>query len=426
MNVTFCAYDLPDYVGGPNTWLRRILPELRQRGVEPRVLFLVHKKARSQDEYPTLTALRRAGFDVRAIPRPYYTEPQVRWLLEQLAEDPPDVFVPNLALAGFYAARWVREAGIPTVGLLRADNPFHLAVLDAFVDGDPAYRLSALVCVSRYLEHLARRRSPTDVVIARMPSAVPIPEETAQAPAHQLRLMYSGRLVEVQKRISEVTHALCRVVREVPGTVADIYGEGKDRPAVERILRTHGAGAPVQLAGRVDSSAIQEHMLQHHVLVLLSDYEGLSVAVMEAMACGLVPVCLQMGKKFDELVEDHVTGLVVQDRGDHFVAAIRRLREEPELWERLSQAARARVEQEFSIQVIADRWVELLQQLQSAAPPRQQIAIPRQLDLPPVHRDLANEDYRQPPAHLIPVALAQRLVRSLKYRLSRYAGLVRR
>lgn len=408
MNVTFCAADRPNYTGGPNAWLRRLLPELRQQGVESRVLFFLHHKSGRDDEYPTLSALRREGFDCQAVLFPRYTEQRVRWLLKKLADDPPDIFVPNLMLAGFYAARWVREAGIPTIGLLRADNPFHLALLDEFVAGDPAYHLSALVCVSRYLENLARSRNPHNVVITRMPSAVPVPEKSAQPPGYQLRLMYAGRLVEVQKRVSEVARALCRVVGEVPGTAANMYGEGHARPAVERILQSCGQELPVHLAGRVDSSAIQQHMLNHHVIVLLSDFEGLSVAVMEAMACGLVPVCLQMHTQFDELIEDDVNGLVVHDRDDSFVAAIRRLREEPGLWERLSCAARARVEQEFSIHVIANRWLELLHTLRASVDQQRPIAIPRKLDLPPVHPNVAREDHRQPPLHRAPLALAKR------------------
>jgi hypothetical protein len=138
-------------------------------------------------------------------------------------------------------------------------------------------------------------------------------------------------------------------------------------------------------------------MQRSHVVVLLSDYEGLPVAFMEAMACGLVPITLRMQSAIDELVEDEVTGLVVDDRGDSFVAAVRRVREEPGLWARLSRAARARVEQEFSIQIVTQRWIELFHDLVRDAGPRKTIAIPRHITLPPVHPDLAREDTRKPP-----------------------------
>jgi len=425
--VTFCAYDQERMVGGPNAWLRRIAPSLHQQGVRVRVLLLSRCPP---DQGATLRALQRDGIACAAIRIPRYTEDRVRWLLQRLREDPPDVFVPNLVVAAFYAARWVREAGIPTVGLIRGNNPFHIGMLDEFVSGSPAYRLSAMVCVSRFLEHMVGQRNPQNVIVRRMASAVPVPDTTTQPPADTLHLIYVGRLVEEQKRITALTEAVCRAVREVPGTAATLYGDGKARPSVERILATQGQNIAVQLAGFVDSTQMQTHMQRSHVVVLLSDYEGLPVAFMEAMACGLVPITLRMQSAIDELVEDEVTGLVVEDRGDSFVAAVRRVREEPGLWARLSRAARARVEQEFSIQVVTQRWIELFHDLMRDAGPRKTIAIPRHIMLPPVHPDLAREDTRKPPLHQRLRQTAAQIYRKnlgrVKYRVLRATHMLRR
>ncbi|PLS67455.1 MAG: hypothetical protein CV045_13505 [Cyanobacteria bacterium M5B4] len=131
MNITICAYDRPNYVSGPNAWLRRIAPALRQRGVTVRVLFFLtgtHDPA----QCPTLTALQQDGFACVATPFPRYTEQRVRWLLQQVQFNPPDVFVSNLMLPGFYAARWIQSAGIPTVGILHSNDAFHHGVVDGF------------------------------------------------------------------------------------------------------------------------------------------------------------------------------------------------------------------------------------------------------------------------------------------------------
>lgn len=419
MKVVICAYDRPNYVGGPHAWLRRIAPALRERGVQVRVLFFM-TGTRNPDECPILTELQHAGFDCAAIPLPTYTEQRVRWILQQVQSDPPDVFVPNLMAAGFYAARWVREAGIPTIGTLRSADPFHAAVLDEFVFGDPRYQLSALVCVSRYLEHSVLVRNPRGILIRRMPSAVPIPEYATPPPTDTLRLIYVGRLVEEQKRISDVTRALCRVVQEVPNTTAAIYGSGPARADVAALLHTHAQGLPVKLMGCIDNAQVQNALLQHHVFVLLSDYEGLSVALMEAMACGLVPVCKQMQSSFDELITDGITGIVVQDRGDSFVAAIQRLRNEPQLWGQISTAARERVQREFAIDIIADQWLELFTELSAQASIRRKVVIPRHIEpaLPTLHPALAREDHRTPPllkrSYLVVKRIVYRMARAMK------------
>jgi hypothetical protein len=92
-----------------------------------------------------------------------------------------------------------------------------------------------------------------------------------------------------------------------------------------------------------------------------------------------------------------VTGLLVDDRGDEVVAAVRRLREEPGLWERLSAAARARIATEYSLERSASQWAAFFQELRDSAPPRRPIERPSHFELPPVHPNLAHVDERTRP-----------------------------
>jgi glycosyltransferase involved in cell wall biosynthesis len=248
---------------------------------------------------------------------------------------------------------------------------------------------------------------------------VPVPEPAAKSPNGRLRLVYVGRLVEQQKRVSEVTRALCQAVSQVPNCEAVIYGDGPARRQVEEILHTVGHGLPVRLAGRVDSDAMQERMSGSHALVLLSDYEGLPIALMEAMACGVVPICLRIRSGIPELVEDGVTGLLVDNRGSSFVDAVRRLRVEPGLWDRLSLAARARIEAGYTSEQGAERWAEMLHQLHGETAQLQGVRYPRQVEaeLPPVHPDLAHEDQRTPRSFVRFYRFGRRLVGHAKRRI---------
>jgi glycosyltransferase involved in cell wall biosynthesis len=230
-------------------------------------------------------------------------------------------------------------------------------------------------------------------------------------------LAYVGRLVEEQKRISEVTRALCRVVQEVPNTEAVLYGDGPDRAKVEDILRNEGAGLPIRLEGRVPSEAIQDHLLKCHALVLLSDYEGLPISLMEAMACGVVPICLRIRSGVTELVEDRVTGLLVDDRGDGFVAAVRRLAANQESWQRLSQNARDKVCRDYSNEVCASRWEELFRELKAEAGAVGLPKIPVWLRLPPAKFHLAVRDHRQPPWHRLLLGRARGMAGKVKRKL---------
>jgi hypothetical protein len=65
-----------------------------------------------------LKSLRNQGFDVTSQP---FTDTcsNIRWYLQNIADSPPDVFVPNLVTPAYFAGRWARAAGIPTVGVLQ-------------------------------------------------------------------------------------------------------------------------------------------------------------------------------------------------------------------------------------------------------------------------------------------------------------------
>jgi colanic acid/amylovoran biosynthesis glycosyltransferase len=96
-----------------------------------------------------------------------------------------------------------------------------------------------------------------------------------------------------------------------------------------------------------------------------------------------------------------VTGLLVRDREGDFVAAVRRLREEPGLWERLSRAARAKIEAEYSNEACAALWESFLRELRSTARPNRSLNIPYRMTLPPIHPALAREDTRRPPLYRV-------------------------
>ncbi|MFC1688671.1 glycosyltransferase family 4 protein [Pseudomonadota bacterium] len=334
-----------------------------------------------------------------------------------MQDNPPDVFVPNLVVAAYFAGRWVKAAGIPTIGILHSDDAFYRGIQDEFVFGRKDYRVTALACVSEELERQVTKRQPETTAIRRIPYGVVIPKRKVERNPGRLRLAYVGRFAEEQKRVSDLTRALCHAVRYVPGAEAVLYGDGPDRNAVEDILNNEGMGLPVILAGRVGSDEIQAHLLECDVLVLLSDYEGLPIALLEAMACGVVPVCLRMRSGVSELIEDGVTGLVVDNRNEAFIHAVTRLQNEAGLWGKLSTAARAKVESEFSHEASVNKWANLFRKLGDQSRQKSKIQIPRKYRLPPVNSALSSAD---PRPHEIPMPLRW-------YRKGRmFAGRIRR
>jgi glycosyltransferase involved in cell wall biosynthesis len=391
-SVTFCAYDKPDNVGGPVTWLQRLAPQLKSRGFDVRCLFLLHWG----DTGPAISSLREAGIECAAVSGLDHTEARIRWILHELNKNPPDVFVPNLVVAAYHASRWIRDAGIATIGVLHSDDGFYRELQSEFIAGPASNRVTAVVSVSDELTDQVARASPPGVKVRRIPYGVSIPERAVAPVRDRFRLAYVGRLAQEQKRIGHVVAALCAAAHQVKQVEAVIYGDGPDRGVVEQLLAREGTGLPVTLAGLVDSDTIQNRLLEADAIVLLSDYEGLPIALLEAMACGCVPIVSDMKSGIPELVEDGVTGLIVHDRGAAFVDAVRRLSTDTDLRRRLSDAAREHIRRNYSSEVSADSWAALIDELSGARRVITSIQIPRKFRLRPVNPALASADMRAP------------------------------
>ncbi|MFO1000096.1 MAG: glycosyltransferase family 4 protein [Planctomycetaceae bacterium] len=410
--VTFCSYDKPGNLGGPFSWLRWLLPLLRDRGLECRCLFLTHFGGTG----PIVEGLRSDGFDCRVANCHSRMEDQVRWILEQLNEAPTDVFVPNLVVAAYHAARWVRACGIATVGILHSDDPYYRAIQDEFVFGPPKLRLTNLVCVSRELEEQVLLRRPKETTVLRIPYGVLVPNLSVRHSASRFRMAYVGRMAEEQKRISETTRALIQACQAIPNSEAVLFGDGPDLANVERILATEGEGAAIRLAGPVSNAQVQSELLQCDVIVLLSDYEGLPIALLEAMACGCVPVCLNMRSGIPELVQEGFSGMIVSDRDDSFLTALKRLASDVSLRQQLGDRARATVVERYSQNYAADRWAEHLHQL-SRESSSQKILMPRRILLSRRNPILESVELRA-----IPPSWLKHLMRKARI----WAGQVRR
>jgi colanic acid/amylovoran biosynthesis glycosyltransferase len=394
LKIAVCAHDYPNYVSGPNVWLLRFISGLQPEGTEVVVLFT---RGGEGDEYRYVTAVREMGNKCFVYDGPVYTEHKIRWILDILTSESPDIFIPNLDVPAFFAARWIREAGIPTIGLLRSDDRLYMSILDQFIRKPGPFQPSAIVGVSDYLYSLSKSEGPKTIIYSHIPSGTPIPAKTSHIENGRLRLIYTGRLIEQQKRISDVTRALCNVTREISGTEAVIYGSGDALESVLNIINSKGAESSVRYGGVLEPDNIQEVLLEGHVFVLLSDYEGLPTSLMEAMACGLVPVCLNIRSGIPELVENERTGLLVDDRDRDFSAAVYRLKNEKELWERLSKGARNKIESDYSIEKSIEKWNELfLELLHKSTTPKLPVRIPKRYRLPNSHPESKGADIRWP------------------------------
>jgi|GEM_PF-382164 len=343
-----------DSMGGPGSWATRFVPWLRAAGVDARMAVLHH--GNSDENAGVVKVLRDSGVPT-AVHRTVDIRTDTRWFIEQLAGFPPGLFIANNVPAALYAALNARPFGVRSAMVVHSDDPYYYKLIDAFVLGTQPSAVDLVVTVSAFLEEKLQGPLAGRVDLQRIPCGAPRSETAAGWDSGELHLVYVGRFSRFQKRVDEVAKALCAACNQIPGVRASMVGDGADRGIVEEILRGTPGGEKVTLVGSLPPSEVPAFLHSGHVMVLLSDFEGIPIALMEGMASGLVPVVSPIRSGIPELVFDGVTGFLVENRDAAFVSAIRRIREEPELWHRLSIAARRHFEEGFSPEVVVQAWM---------------------------------------------------------------------
>jgi sugar transferase (PEP-CTERM/EpsH1 system associated) len=201
----------------------------------------------------------------------------------------------------------------------------------------------------------------TECFAPRRPEAA---RHTLDVPACAAVIGTVGRLDPVKDHVGLI-RAFAAVI---PGRNAFllIAGEGPCRRRIEDTVRELGVGDRVRVLGERDDIPAVLNALDLFVLPSLG--EGMSNAVLEAMATGLPVLATRVGGN-SELVVDNVTGsLVPRGSLEAMVEAMRRYLDHPELMRAHGKAGRIRVEAEFALATTFGAYRDLYHRHLFAAP----------------------------------------------------------
>jgi len=171
------------------------------------------------------------------------------------------------------------------------------------------------------------------------------------------RLTAGRRIGTVGRLVPEKNYPLLlRAVAAIPSAELVFIGDGPLRGALEC-----EAGPRVQFLGQ--RADIAELLAGFDVFVLSSSTEGMSIALLEAMAAACPIVVTAVGGN-TELIQHEVTGLVVPpDDATALRTAIERLLTDRVLANRLGTAAREVTRQRYSVAAMTQRYEELWRRL---------------------------------------------------------------
>jgi glycosyltransferase involved in cell wall biosynthesis len=140
-----------------------------------------------------------------------------------------------------------------------------------------------------------------------------------------------------------------------------LVGDGPEHDALMQLGESLGISSSMMTVG--EKKAVRDYYWAADLFVLCSRTEGLSNALVEAMACGVPPIASQVGGTPD-IVEDAVSGWLFPSEDSHQLAdKLQQILTQAEGWGTAGKAARTRMIERANLQESLERFLALYDQL---------------------------------------------------------------
>ena len=355
-------FSAPDWwISGVNTFTEHLIRSLVERGFDARLLFT---RGRYTNPIPEASDLPVVYIQPRT------SRPDEVWasFIDFFRRDRrPCVYVPNYDYwASATSPLLPDHVGI--VGIGHSDDVDHY---------EHIYRLGLywdrIVSVSQRIEdEVIRLNASFAPKCSVIRYGVPFDREAAsravaaratRSASDPIRLVYTGRFVQYQKRI----HDYPRLARQladagVPFQLT-MLGAGEEYDSVHGEMKDLIAAGLVEVPGRVSLAEVNAVLSEADIFLLLSEFEGLPLSMLEGMALGCVPVVVEMESGIPEVIRDGENGRILP-RGDlsSLVGAIGALQRDRAETLRLSQAAVESIPaQKLDRDSMADQYAQLFE-----------------------------------------------------------------
>jgi Glycosyl transferases group 1 len=140
-----------------------------------------------------------------------------------------------------------------------------------------------------------------------------------------------------------------------------VVGDGEQRKQLEKLLSQYHLTANVHLLGLISHQRWLDILDSSDLLLMPSQYEGISVALLEAMAAGVVPVVAKVGGQ-EEIVSPNAGVLISHGANElqEYVVALCRLLSNPAELEQMSNQCKAIASSKLSWKDMIDNFLVLL------------------------------------------------------------------
>lgn len=185
--------------------------------------------------------------------------------------------------------------------------------------------------------------------------ANPNPFVKIQREAVSKRIVYVGRIEENQKRIDKLMLLWKELHENLDDWQFDLVGDGSYMPQVKKYIAENNLNR-IEIHGWQDPLNFWD---EADIFTLTSDFEGYGMVIVEAQARGVIPVSFKCYSAIEDVIENGISGVLIDDfdLNEMKDSVIQLARNENDILNyRLNLDSKL---ENFSIDRIADQWVEL-------------------------------------------------------------------
>jgi glycosyltransferase involved in cell wall biosynthesis len=375
------VFGIRGIVGGVDVFSERLAEQLIDRGVPCKILLRTHTWS---ERYP-LFLNGKVPIDKFIIRKGDTWFMRWRKLIRYLEELAPCIYLPNYDF-DFSGITPKLSQNVASIGIVHSDDPVHydhVIRLGKYFDEVVGVSDAIMEQVMALPNRLKR--------VSKIPYGVPLtpaPVKRSLEKDAPLRVVFSGRLLHHQKRIFDLPDIFAKLKEQNTPVKVLIIGDGPDRQELENRCAEHISSGMVVFAGSLPNQEVISALQTQDAFILTSDYEGMSISLMEAMSCGCVPVVTDIRSGVPELITNGENGFIVRiGDASGFAQSLRILQSQPDLRERMSLAATERIRQNFTLEKMTDQYLKLFDRVMEEKltgtyiRPRGPILVPPWIDL---------------------------------------------
>ena len=170
------------------------------------------------------------------------------------------------------------------------------------------------------------------------------------------RCLAVGRLCK-EKNFERLINLWKEIHQANPEWMLDIYGEGEEREYLQKYIAELNLDDTVNLCGNTDK--IKEQYLDSSMLLMTSRTEGMPMALLEAMTCGIPVVSFDCKYGPADLIDDGVNGyLIPYDDDEMFIKRVNYLINDKEQRLRMGAACK-NTAAAYTPAAIMSQWLKL-------------------------------------------------------------------